>query len=123
MVRSLHLLRLNSRCYWFDLATFCNLIDDDLSVEVMFDGTVAGVSGSNVPRTAVLESEEIQTLARKSPILTWNSAVALFRDIRRGAFSHHNYYFPLFGGYKPFHILLPIQTDQRTKESSISFVE
>lgn len=109
LVRSLHLLRLTSHCCWFDLTKFLRF-DGDSHVEVTLDGTEAAIFDSKRAAQAPLENEEIQTLVGQSPILTWDRAVELFTDIRRGASlsaqAEHGY-FPFFGGYKPFHIVVP----------------
>jgi hypothetical protein len=109
LVRSLHLLRMTSPCCWFDIAKLSS--SDDLSIEVMLDGLAASMPSSNETTQFPLANEDIQTLVTRSPNFTWESAIGLIRDIRRAArlFDQASgyRYFPWFGGYKPFHIILP----------------
>ncbi len=109
LVRSLHLLRTTSPCCWIDIAKLSS--SDDVSIEVLLDGTNASIPEAKMSAQFLLGSEEIQTLVAQSPILTWECAIGLIRDIRRAArlFDQaEGYgYLPWFGGYKPFHIVLP----------------
>jgi hypothetical protein len=109
LVRSLHLLRITSPCCWFDIAKLTS--SDDVSVEVMLDGTRASIPESKLPAQFLLGTDEIQTLVARSPILTWECAIGLIKDTRRASRlfdqSEGYRYFPWFGGYKPFHIILP----------------
>jgi len=110
IVKSLHLLRLTSPCNWFDLATF-NGLDGEFYVEINLNGKIAARPRSI--RVRALNDREMKKVIEGSKILTWDCAVEGFRAIRRTMSSHSGmpgaFSFPFFfGGYKPFHIVLPI---------------
>jgi hypothetical protein len=100
LVSSLSRLRLNSPCSWFEL-TGCN----DLYIEVMLDGTIIPEElGGKV--SAPLTDMRIRELAGKSAILLWADAVERLRVIRSEQSEFNRFHF--FGGYKPFHLVLPV---------------
>lgn len=101
LVSSLSLLRLSSKCSWYELGN-----TGESYVEVMLDGKAVSEQHVRNQFTTPLDDKQIREMASRSPVMTWASAVATIRAIRsqQSAFTHY----PFFGGYKPFHLLLPV---------------
>jgi hypothetical protein len=105
LVSSLSRLRLNSSCSWFEM-TGSDQHHEDHYIEVMLDGTSVLEQSGATESSSPLSDERIRELVHRSPTLSWLDAVAMLRSIRseQSEFSR----FPFFGGYKPFHLILPI---------------
>jgi hypothetical protein len=110
MIKSLSCLRLDSPCCWFDLGRFESVNHTEFYVTVAPDGT-ATLGDSSHRLGGPLTNLEIEELVSGSPLLTWDRAVQLLRDVRRivadDANRNYSYVrFPFFGGYKPFFLLV-----------------
>jgi len=105
LVSALSQLRLFSKCSWFELSAWHGTSVEPY-VEVMLDGK--GVSeqcaGNQLPTP--LCDKRIREIAGRSRVISWAIAVATIREIRRQQSEYTHY--PFFGGYKPFHLVLPV---------------
>jgi hypothetical protein len=105
LVASLSTLRVESSCCWFDLKEFSSA-DRDYFVAVTPDGTIPSNHPPHELSPQPLNNLQIIACVSQSLVLPWDDAIESLREIRfrtpeSGCFS-------FFGGYKPFHFVLPV---------------
>jgi hypothetical protein len=103
LVSSLSMLRMESRCCWFELNPSAP-IDTDSFVEIGLDGTVVSNTAPSSALSGPLSDIQIQQAALRCPVMSWRMAVEKLRLIRSGQPEFRG--FPFFRGYKPFHLVL-----------------
>ena len=107
LVSSLSQLKQTAPCSWFELRGFESVdfsVNIEYYIQVMLDGTTrpkADLHGMDVPLT----DQQLMDVVSRSELMPWASAVEILRHIRSQQPDFNR--FPFFGGYKPFHLLLP----------------
>lgn len=104
LVSSILTLRVTSQCSWFDLREFV-VTNEDCFIEMALDGTVTSNAPSRVSLRQPLNDLEILDAASRCLAFRWEDAVEILRQIRCTQLKFRG--FPFFGGYKPFHVILP----------------
>jgi hypothetical protein len=105
LVSSLSLLRLSSQCSWFELSAYDGSGVESY-VEVMLDGKAVPEQHPRDPFSKPLVNKRIRELANHSSVMPWATAVETLRGIRSKQPEFNRFAF--FGGYKPFHLVLPV---------------
>jgi hypothetical protein len=105
LVSSLFTLRVECPCCWFDLREFVSA-DRDCFVVITLDGTIASNHPSHKLSPRPLNDLQILAIVNQSSVLPWEDAVETIRRIRY--MTPESGRFSFFGGYKPFHFVLPV---------------
>lgn len=106
LVSSLFTFRIDSPCCWYDLREFFST-NTDCFVEMTLNGTVIPNPPSRSSIRQSSSDQQILNAVNRSPTLQWDVAIETLCRIRYMQPKFNS--FPFFGGYKPFHLIFPIQ--------------
>lgn len=104
LVSSFHSLRSDSPCAWYDLQPLASE-EDDCFIEMDEEGSVIAETPKRTLPSKKLSDVEILALLERSPIYSWDHAVTILSQLRHSQPESSG--FPFFGGYRPFHLVLP----------------
>ena len=104
LVSSFRDLRPDSPCAWYDLQPLSSE-EGDCHIEMAADGSVVAETPIRPTPSEPLTDASILALLADSSSYPWEHAIETLRSLRHSEPEFSG--FPFFGGYRPFHFVLP----------------